>query len=445
MLVTTFEAHNVLGVEDIRFDMEGRHLFLVGGANGQGKTSALTALLMALCGRSGMDYPDVALREGEDKGWVKVSLTGDAELQDDKGFTVELYLVRKRGGAVVEQFRITDSTGEEAPEPRKLLKRLYHMKAFDPLSFEKMDKKARVECLKELLNLDFTEYEERYAKLYAERTLVNKEGVRLKSQFDSTPRHESVPDAEIVVSELFEELQRIEEANRENDKIRAFAEKSKSDYETAIKESDKIAKKIEDSKKALEELVRQHEEQLEKCRELDKVAFEAIGKAGSLVYADATNLREAIKNADQVNRKVRDNKKREEMAKDLAELRTKSEKLGAELESIQEKKKSLIKNAPWPVPGLAIDDQGVLLDGLPFEQANLAKRVFTSVHIGMAMNPKLRLLVCSDGGSLDLNTLKALEDVLVSNGFQMIVEIVTRTPADEGLCAVVIEEGKVKK
>ena len=66
MKLLTYEAHNVLGVKDIKFDLTGRHLFLVGGANGQGKSSALTALTMALAGKSGMnDYPEIALRKGE--------------------------------------------------------------------------------------------------------------------------------------------------------------------------------------------------------------------------------------------------------------------------------------------------------------------------------------------------------------------------------------------
>ncbi len=37
MKIISYEAHNVLGVKNIRFDMAGRHLFLVGGKNYQGK------------------------------------------------------------------------------------------------------------------------------------------------------------------------------------------------------------------------------------------------------------------------------------------------------------------------------------------------------------------------------------------------------------------------
>jgi ABC-type cobalamin/Fe3+-siderophores transport system ATPase subunit len=42
--VLNYQAHNVLRVSDVDFDLQGRHLFVVGGSNGHGKSSALTAL-----------------------------------------------------------------------------------------------------------------------------------------------------------------------------------------------------------------------------------------------------------------------------------------------------------------------------------------------------------------------------------------------------------------
>ena len=41
MKVLKYEAHNVLRVSDVQMDMEGHHLYLVGGKNGQDTESAL--------------------------------------------------------------------------------------------------------------------------------------------------------------------------------------------------------------------------------------------------------------------------------------------------------------------------------------------------------------------------------------------------------------------
>lgn len=133
MQVLTYKAHNVLGVKDIQFDLGGRHLFLVGGANGQGKSSALTALVMALAGKSGMsEYPAIALRKGEKKGKVTVVLTGET---GGESVTVELSLKQKATGEVVEEFRVLDADGKKTTEPRKLLQKLFTLRAFDPLAF----------------------------------------------------------------------------------------------------------------------------------------------------------------------------------------------------------------------------------------------------------------------------------------------------------------------
>jgi hypothetical protein len=66
-----------------------------------------------------------------------------------------------------------------------------------------------------------------------------------------------------------------------------------------------------------------------------------------------------------------------------------------------------------------------------------------SVKVGMALNPKLRLLVCQHGSDLDNATLDALAKVVEENKFQFICEVVTRTKEDEERCAVVIADGEV--
>jgi hypothetical protein len=84
------------------------------------------------------------------------------------------------------------------------------------------------------------------------------------------------------------------------------------------------------------------------------------------------------------------------------------------------------------------------MGGLPFEQASTSQRIMASVKVGMALNPKLRLLVCQHGSDLDNDTLDALDQVVKAGDFQCVVEVVTRSVYDEQRCAVVIEDGRVK-
>ena len=95
MNILTYKAHNIGRLTDIDLTLEGSHLYRVGGLNGVGKTSAvINGVRAVLCGRSGMDYPDPLLKEGEKSGWIAVTLSGDAELHEDDHLKVELHELR---------------------------------------------------------------------------------------------------------------------------------------------------------------------------------------------------------------------------------------------------------------------------------------------------------------------------------------------------------------
>jgi hypothetical protein len=438
--VISYSAHNVLRLKDITFNLEGRHLFLVGGKNEQGKTSALMALLMSLCGRKGMDnYPEIALKEGENEGWVKVQLSGEEELHEPIGLSVELRLKRQRDRSVVEEFRITDSAGDEAPEPRTLLKRLYEVRAFDPLAFEKLDRKGKVELLRKLLGLDFTAEDTEYQKAYSERTEVNRDGKALKAKFDGMKHHDDAPAEEVSTSVLMTELERRQQVNQANRKQREACEQAK---RLALSCSEALVKAHQDLVEAQRKFKVAEKARESAIESAEAQAQEAI--IGTIVDESEKEIREQITGADALNAKVRENRKYAEAKADLDSLRDRSQALSDQLVKITETKARKLQEAKWPVPGLSIDDQGVLLNGLPFEQASKSKRVIASTEIGMALNPKLRLLVSESGGDLDNETIADLDKLLAEKGFQMIVELVTRSPGDEALCAVLIQDGQVK-
>ena len=220
MQVIKYEAHNVLGVKDIKFDLAGRHLFLVGGANDQGKSSALTALVMALAGKSGMDdYPEIALRKGEKKGKVTIELAGDGD-----SITVELSLKQKPSGEVIEEFRVLDSSGKKATEPRKLLQKLFTLRAFDPLAFERMESKEKATLVQKMLGLDLSKFDKEHAKVFEERTILGREGKNLASQFEAAIKYEDVPEEEIKVADLMSELETLHVKSKERSEFEKLEE-----------------------------------------------------------------------------------------------------------------------------------------------------------------------------------------------------------------------------
>ena len=77
MKIKNVKVHQVLGVKDLSADLEGHNLWLIGGKNASGKSSALNAIIMAICGKKGCDYPDQPLKNGEDE---EMRLTSESDV-----------------------------------------------------------------------------------------------------------------------------------------------------------------------------------------------------------------------------------------------------------------------------------------------------------------------------------------------------------------------------
>jgi len=442
MKIISYEAHNVLGVKDIRFDMEGRHLFLVGGKNGQGKTSALTALVMTLCGKSGMgtkDYPAIALRDGQKKGKVTIELTGSAELAEDTGLTAELSLRRKASGVVVEEFRLLDSTGAEAPEPRKTLQRLFQLKAFDPLEFERMKPKEKASCVQQMLGLDLSKYDKEHKEVFEERTICARYGKKLAAQLEGMEKHKDAPQEEVKVADLMAEVDKLQEENKARDAVDRLADDLKESQVKLTAEADFLVDKIAGLQKQLEET----RELIASAEKGEKEARKQLEKLRDRT-PDITAVKEKIASADATNRKVRENQAYDKLAKEVKDSRGKWQELTDRLKEIAEERAEEVVNADWPIPGMELQEDGLVWNGLPFEQASTSQRIMASVAVGMRLNPELRLLVCEHGSDLDLDTLNALDAVLKERDFQMVCEVVCRSNEDEERCAVVVQDGRLK-
>lgn len=438
MKLLSVSVRNILKIQEADLSTEGHSLFLVGGKNASGKTSSLTAVLLALCGKRDFDWPDLVLRDGENVGTVTLKLSGDPDLHEDVGLTVELTLRRKRTGQVVEEFRILDSTGEEAAEPRTLLKRLYSLRGFDPLSFERSKPTDKAKLLRELLGLDFTELDDDYRDCFQERTLVNRDGVIKAAELAAIVVPDGTPDEALSVSDLFAELE-------ESRSINARIEANENDTTKALVAICQEEAALE----AEEEKLRTRMIAIDiRRKEIDSqmdAKQAAVDEAKAAPRIDVAAIAAKATSAGDINRAVEVKRRHYHLSAVLAGLRGRSQQLTDGLKEIEKAKQNRMELAAWPLPGMSLDDSGVMMHGLPFEQASKAQRVLASVRVGMALNPKLRLLICQDGNDLDDETMAALDAALIENDFQMLLEVVTRNAADESRCSVVFRDGKSER
>jgi DNA repair exonuclease SbcCD ATPase subunit len=431
MKLLRLQVRNIMRVSELDLDLDGHHLVLIGGKNGQGKTSAIQALLMALCGKRGMDFPEVPLKDGEREGSILIATDGDDELQDLNGFTIEMKFRRTRGGKIEQTFEVRDSTGDEAPTPRAILDKLFTLRALDPLEFEKSKPKDRVNLIRQMLGLDFAELDAEYAETFSERTVVNRSIKQAEAQVAAVKVPAGAPNERIALPTLLAERDAAVKANQQIVRTQDAIEDAQKDIYAATATIDRLMAEVEQLKK--------------KLKHSEAVVAEHTAKLESMNPIDTAPIDERIQNAESLNAAFDLKVKRDELRQTERSLCKRADELTDRLDEIKATKQKMMEEAAWPVPGMSFDEEGVLLNGLPFEQASRAERIRTSVKIAMAMNPKLRLMVTQHGSDCDMDTLKQLEELLVAEDYQLIAEFVTRSPADEGLCAVVFEDGTARE
>ena len=104
---------------------------------------------------------------------------------------------------------------------------------------------------------------------------------------------------------------------------------------------------------------------------------------------------------DETNARIREAKRYAEAAEEEAACKTHSETLSNDIQSIDVQKQEILSAAKLPAPGLSINESGVTLNGIPFDQSALSEKLKTGVAIAMALNPEFRVIRITDASLLD--------------------------------------------
>ena len=173
---------------------------------------------------------------------------------------------------------------------------------------------------------------------------------------------------------------------------------------------------------------------------LHEAKAEALAKqldAAKLPDRDA--IRDRIASAEETNSQVRANVARAAQAIELRRVSDSSTTLSARIEALDDSKAEQIAAAKMPVDGLGFDESGVTLGGVPFEQASSAEQLAVSVGMGLAMNPKLKLLLIRDGSLLDSDNRRLIAEMAEAADAQVWMECVEENEST----SVVIVDGAV--
>jgi DNA repair exonuclease SbcCD ATPase subunit len=448
MKIVGLTVENVKRVELVEITPAGNTV-IIGGKNEQGKSSCLDAIEYALGGGT---MPAVPVHRGAKEGRVLVDL-------DD-------IIVERRFVADAKsqpQLVVKSRDGARYPTPQKLLDGLFGKLTFDPLEFTRMKPDKQLETLKGLVGLDFSAQDAKRKALYDERTMVNRDAKAAKANLDAAKRFPEAPAEEVSASTLLAELNAAKQKNTENQRQRDGLSRLESECQheneniarvTASADAD--IKRCEHAVEAARRALTDAEEDLQMaCEQKAKAIEQANAKAnetaarvekGKKVIAalkdvDTADLEARIAAVDETNAKVRANANHAVLAARVEQLETKSKGLSESIDSIDAEKDAAMAGAKFPVDGLSFGETGVLLKGLPFEQASSAERLRTSLAMGIAMNPKLRIMLIRDGSLLDNDSMVTIREMADAHDMQVWIERV----GDDAEATVIIENGRVKQ
>lgn len=401
MKIIALEASNIKNLKVVKIKPDGS-IVVVGGDNEQGKSSLLDSIEMAFNGQKSI--PIKPIREGQKKAHVIVDL---GDIQVTRTFT-------EKGSKLV----VKNKDGATFPSPQAMLDKLIGNLAFDPLEFSRMDDKKRLETLKKVVELDFAGLDAEYKKTFDARTDTNRRGKELKSQFDSIENHDDVPDKELSVAEMSKQLEQAMIANQ--------------DLEA-------IERGINDDQENLAKVLSQTRQLQNDAKSLTDKITVAQKKVDKRTKQDLTELQSNMRNAETTNKNIRDKQAKTKLDQELKQLRQQSGELTTKLETIKGDRENQLSQAKFPIKKLSFDEDGVVFDGIPFDQCSTAQKLKISVAMGLTMNPELRVLLIREGSFLDAKNLEMIAKMADKAKAQIWIERVSKGKE----CQVIIEDGSV--
>lgn len=440
MKIIKFKAENFQKLKVVEITPDGNVVQITGKCE-QGKTTILDAIHAAL---GGGKMPIEPIRQGEKKASVEVDL-GDM-------------IVTRNFTPSGTNLKIVNKDGFKASKPQDLLDKLVGKLAFDPLEFARADSKKQVEMLlgvidlkidlvklRDISGVEFTEHEnpldtlnEAYKEVMENRKLTNRQLDSAKKVLAEIPEIEKVE--KVSAAELFKEKEKLQGENKKNQEERNRLIDIKNDLEQSEFNLKNIENEIKNIELQLEQAKKRYADTQADIKLIAENRDKTQSVVGSLQDHDLTDINNRIQTADETNRKAEQYIQRQAKQAELDKFQKESDDYTNRLKKIIDYKNELVKSTKFPVDGLDFANGGITYNGVPFIQSSTAQKLKVSTAIGMAINPKLRVMLIDGAESLDSTQKKIIADMAKTNDYQLWV---TEVNEDEKV-GIYIEDGAVK-
>lgn len=405
--INKLEIENVKRVKAVKIEPTKDGLTVIGGKNGQGKTSVLDSIAWAL---------------GGDKYRPADAKNADSVLPPTLKIVLSNGLIVERKGKNSD-LKITDPEGKKSGQA--LLDSFISKLALDLPKFMESSGKEKAKTLLQIIGVEeeLNKLEAEEQELYQERLVLGRDVEKKKALAAELKYYPDVPKDLLSPSELIKQQQDILAKNGENQRKRDRAEQLLRECAFAYGEVKELEKRLAEAKLK------------HKALEADLKIAETDAK--DLHDESTAELEANIKNIDEINVKIRANQDKEradQIAKDGQAL---YDDLTIQIEQIRKDKMDLLNGADLPLEGLSVKDGELTYKGFTWGDMSSSEQLRVATAIVRKLTPECGFVLIDKLEQMDIDTMNEFGKWLEAEGLQAIATRVST--GDE--CSIIITDG----
>ena len=385
-------------------------LTVIGGDNGEGKTSVLDAIAYALGGEK---HRPSNIKRDDSVIPPEISVTLSNGLQ-----------VTRKGKK--SALTVTDPSGQKGGQ--RLLDSFVEQLALNLPRFLNSSSKEKAKVLLSTLGIDekLLALESEINKIFEDRRMQGRIKDQKEKYANEMPYYSDVPEVPVNAAELIQRQQEIFKTNAENQRKRDNLENIKKQYSANEYEIDNLQKRLD--------ILIADQKQLAS----DINTAESV--TAGIVDISTEDLEKQLADIDNVNAQVRANLDKEKALEDAKEAEKIHSELTKQLENKRKEKMDLLNNADLPLEGLTVENGELLYNNQQWDCMSGSEQLRVATAIVRKLNPNCGFVLIDKLEQMDLKTLKEFGSWLEAEGLQAIATRVSRG----GECSIIIEDGKAE-
>ena len=418
------EAYKRIRAIGIRPDPAG-NMVRITGENGQGKSSVLDAISFVLGG--GTHTPGMPIHRGYKRAAVEI----------DFGEFVATKSATASGTALTVRMR----DGSKIASPQAFLDKLIgNGLALEPLAFDRKPPREQVDTLKRAAGLDVSlaGIEAERAKVVEARTAASREIGAGENELKARPDIPG-PDEEVSVEDLAGQVNAATKTARENADLRRLLADKERERDRARGDYDTADGLVQDLEAKLKKAVDNRQRCADRLQSLEAEISENRPRIEALQDPDVDAIGAEMRRVEAANKVARGRQERKAVLARVEAARGRYKAADQRINAIDAERERTLAEAKYPVEGLSFTEAGLMLGGVPYEQASTAERLRACVGICLAINKRVRVILVREGSLLDDKSLAELGRIAERYDAQVWVEEVTSGES----VGIVIEDGSI--